>query len=84
MLLKQILIGVILILIGAVSLKFNYQLVGLVRLRWLESKMGPGSSYLAYKIFSVLLVLAGVILISGQGSTVFGWILSPIRHIFPH
>lgn len=70
-------------LIGGVSLKYNFQLVGLVRLQWVESKLGYGSSYIVYKVISVIMVLAGVIIIAGFGDNILDWATAPLRGIFP-
>lgn len=84
MLFQQLLIGLAFLAVGGVSLKYNYQLVGLVRLQWLESKLGGGTSYIAYKVISVTLILLGIIVISGFGPAFANWIINPVRSLFSH
>jgi hypothetical protein len=84
MFIQRIVFGFIAIAIGIVSLKFNYQLVNsTARLEFIESKLGAGSTYLVYKILSVALVLGGILYITGFGTAVFTWLVSPIASLFP-
>lgn len=79
----QIVYGIIAIIIGTVMLKFNYQLVNLTgRQDWIESKLGSGTTYLAYKIFAVLVVLIGILVATGLGVPFENWALSPLKHVF--
>ena len=74
--------GLLAVVIGVVSLKYNYQLVGFTgRQDWIESKLGSGSTYLAYKMLSVLLVVGGLIFAVGLGSKVEGWLLAPLANL---
>lgn len=82
MLIQQILVGAIMIAIGCLTLKFNFQLGNMVRLQWVEGKIGSGTTFMVYKILSVLLVLIGVIYIAGFGDNLINWALSPLDKIF--
>lgn len=82
MIVQQILTGAIMIAIGTVGLMFNYQLGNMVRLEWVESKIGYGSTFMVYKVFGVILVLAGVITLAGFGDDVLRWATSPLESVF--
>jgi len=77
----QILLGLILIVAGVLTLIKNYQLANSMPLRWLEGKLGPGSSYPLWKVFSVLLVFAGLSVMFGFSHTIISWLLSPLTHL---
>ncbi len=63
--------------------KYNFKLVGITgRQDWIESKLGSGSTYLAYQIFAVALVLIGIALISGLSNNLFNALLSPFKGLF--
>jgi hypothetical protein len=76
-------IGILMVAAGVLTLKFNYQVVGFTgRPEWLESKLGQGSTYFAYKIFSVLLIIIGMLYATGLTAPFFGWLFSPLKHVF--
>ena len=81
---SSIVYGAVAIVIGTLMIKYTFQLVGFTgRQDWIESKIGSGTTYAAYKFFGVLLVLVGVLgavgLLGGVATAVF----SPLRHLFP-
>ncbi len=83
-LIENLLWGALAVGIGMAMLKFNYQLVGFTgRQDWIESKLGQGSTYLAYKLFGIALVLGGLVFALGLSELVFGWLLSPLRGLLP-
>ena len=77
--------GLLAITAGIVGLKYNFQLVGITgRLDWIESKLGSGSTYLAYKLLALLLVIGGALYATGLAGSVGNLFLNPIRSLFPH
>jgi uncharacterized membrane protein SpoIIM required for sporulation len=81
----NIITGLIIIALGVASLRFNYQLVGMTgRQDWIENFLGGGSTYFVYKLFSIVLILAGLLYGTGLATPFFSWLLSPLRNIFPH
>jgi hypothetical protein len=83
MLWERILYSLIAITIGTLALKFNYVLVNSTfRLEWIESKLGPGSTYLVYKLAAIALVLGGILYLT-FGGAFFNWLFSPLRGFFP-
>jgi uncharacterized membrane protein YphA (DoxX/SURF4 family) len=82
--LERLFYGLIVIVVGVLLLKFNFQLVNdwTGRLDWVENKLGAGSTYLFYKLLAVLLVLGGILHISGLLDNVASWLLSPLTGLF--
>lgn len=83
MLFQQILVGLILVVIGGVSLKYNYLLVNnTFRLERVETLMGSGSTYLVFKLISMLLIIAGIATMAGFTDDILNWAASPLRQFF--
>jgi hypothetical protein len=80
---ERLLYGTLAIVAGTLMLKYNFQLVGLTgRLDWIESKLGSGTTYLAYKLMAVVIILGAILYITGWGDEVLTLLLSPIINIF--
>ena len=76
--------GIIAVAIGTLLLKYNYQLVGFTgRQDWIEDHLGSGTTYLAYKLFAIVIVLGGVAYATGLGDPVMRTLLSPLKSFFP-
>ena len=76
----QILLGAILIAVGIITIIKNYQVANSLPLRWLESKIGPGSSYMLWKLFSIVLIFAGFSVMFGFADNILTWLFSPITN----
>ena len=75
--------GLIIVGLGVVGLKYNYQIVGFTgRQDWIESKLGGGSTYLAYKLFALLTVILGLLLATGLIDPVLNTLLGPLKGTF--
>jgi hypothetical protein len=75
--------GLIMVGLGIVGLKYNYQIVGFTGSQdWIESKLGAGSTYLGYKLLALLLIIFGLLLATGLADPVFRSILSPLKGVF--
>jgi hypothetical protein len=75
--------GIILIGLGVVGLKYNYQIVNFTgRQDWIESKLGGGSTFLAYKVFALLVVVAGLLLATGLADPILRSLTSPLQGVF--
>ncbi len=75
--------GILAIAIGTILLKYNFRLVNYTgRQDWIESKLGSGSTYLAYKLFAVIIVVGGILAITGLGAGLLRWALSPFHQFF--
>ena len=85
MIIERIVFGLLAIAIGTLSLKYNFQIVNnTARLEFIESKLGYGTTYLVYKLLSILLVLGGILYITGLYKPVLDWLLTPFVNLFPH
>jgi hypothetical protein len=75
--------GLIMVALGVVALKYNYQIVGFTgRQDWIESKLGGGSTFLAYKLFALLLILFGLLTATGLIDPFLNTILGPLKNTF--
>jgi len=77
----QIVLGLVIIVVGVMTLIKNYQVANTFPLHWLEEKIGPGSSYTIWKILSVLLVFAGLTTMFGFADEILTWLLSPLTFL---
>lgn len=76
--------GLLAVGIGTLTLKYNYQLVNLTgRQDWIESKLGSGSTYLAYKLLALLIVIFGILYAIGLDGPVLKALFSPLQGLFP-
>jgi hypothetical protein len=49
------------------------------RLAWFEEKLGSeGGTRLGYKLFGLLFLFIGIIVLTGSGSSFMNWLLSPL------
>jgi hypothetical protein len=80
---NHIILGLLAIGLGVVSLKYNYQLVGITgNVDFAERYIGAGGTYAFYKILSVIFVLGGFLYTTGLGDPVLRWLLSPLAQFF--
>lgn len=83
MLLQRIIYGTILIVIGVTTLKFNYQIVGITgRQDWIEDRLGSGSTYFIFKLFSIILITIALAYITGYAAPIARWLFSPLARVF--
>jgi len=83
MILGNIFLGFILIAIGVVMLKFNFQLTNTIgRNNVFERRLGSGSTYVVMQVAAMLTILWGFFLIFGLHDNVLGWLLSPLTNLF--
>ena len=78
--LGQFLLGAILIAVGILLLKYNYQVTNNLRISFAEQHMGSGGSYLLWKIIAVVVIIAGLTVMFGFHDNVLEWIFSPITN----
>jgi hypothetical protein len=76
----QILIGLILVGVGILLLKNNYQVANNLRISFAEQHMGSGGSYLLWKIIAVVVVIAGITVAFGLHDNFLAWIFSPLTN----
>ena len=78
--LGQIIIGLLLIGVGILLLKNNYQVSNNLRISFAERHMGSGGSYLLWKIIAVVVVIAGITVVFGFHDDALAWIFSPLTN----
>lgn len=80
---KGFIIGLILIAIGTLGVKFNYQISNnLGSMPSLEGFLGPGRQYAIYKLLAVILIIFGFFVMFGVFHDVANFLLSPLQGIF--
>lgn len=76
--------GFIAIVIGTLFVMYSYQIAGFTgRQDWIEKYLGAGSTYGAYKIFGIVIVLGGILGATGLLHGAATWLLSPLHSVFP-
>ena len=80
--LSRLLISILLVVFGVLSLKYNFKLVGFTgRQDWIESKLGSGTTYFFFKMLSLLMIISGILYITGLGDPIVRWLLSPLANM---
>ena len=80
----RIFLGLIAIIVGTLGLRYNFAMSNTFpRLEFFERNLGSGSSYGIYKLICLILVIGGILYMTGFGPTVVGWLLAPIVGLFP-
>ena len=75
--------GLVAAVIGTLFLIYTFQLVGFTgRQDWIERYLGAGSTYLAYKIFGLLLVFGGILSVTGLLHGFLTGLFAPLHHFF--
>ena len=77
----QIIIGTLMIISGVLLIKNNYQVANSMRISFAEDHLGPGGSFLLWKIMSVLFIFAGFTVIFGIYDNILTWVLSPVTNM---
>lgn len=78
-----IIYGILAIVIGTLLLIYTFQIVGFTGNQdWIEKYLGAGSTYLAYKIFGIILVLGGILAATGLLHGILELVLSPLKGLF--
>ena len=75
-------LGLIMMALGVLGLKYNYQLTNnFGSFGSLTSFLGTGNEYAVFKLLALLLVFAGFVTMFGLGDNVLNFLLSPLRGI---
>jgi hypothetical protein len=76
----MIILGLIILAIGiTLVIKTEWFMENFGRISWFEQTFGSeGGSRLGYKLLGLLAIFIGIIMISGNGSNFFMWLLSPL------
>ncbi|MDD2680502.1 MAG: hypothetical protein PHE20_00180 [Patescibacteria group bacterium] len=73
-------LGILIIAVGTfLVLKTEWFMDNFGRMAWFEDKLGSdGGSRLGYKLVGIVAIFIGIVLLSGNGSNFFTWMLSPL------
>jgi hypothetical protein len=83
MIFDHLLLGLAALMLGVVSLKYNFQVVGFTgHIGFVEKYLGYGSTYAFLKIGSVLLCIGGFMYMFGLFDPLFRVLLSPLAVFF--
>ena len=83
MTISGILIGLTMIVLGVLFVKYTFNIVNMTgRQDWIEKYTGGGSTYGVFKIFGVLLVIVGILWATGFGANVMDFVFAPLKNIF--
>ena len=77
----QIILGLLIVVVSVVLVAKNYQVANAMPLRFIEDKMGPGSSYLIWKLIAIIGVFVGFMVMFGFWDNVLTMILSPVTNL---
>lgn len=81
---SRIIFGLIAIIVGTLGLRYNFAMTNTFpRLEFFERNLGGGSSYGIYKLLCLILVLGGILYMTGFGPGFVAWLLSPLASLFP-
>ncbi len=80
---SHLIYGLIAAGLGFAGVKYTFQVVGYTgRQDWIEQYLGQGSTYFVFKIFSLALVIGGILYATGYGNSIMSFFFSPLRNIF--
>jgi hypothetical protein len=81
--LSHVFAGLVMVGGGICFVKYTFKLVNITgRQDWIERYAGSGSTYGVYKLFGVLLVIVGILFMTGFGGNVLDFFFSPLRNVF--
>jgi hypothetical protein len=81
---NQIIFGILAVALGTVALKFNFQLVNTTgNVGFFEKVLGPGGTYLGFKILSLLLILGGFLYTTGLHTPILDMLVEPLSPFLP-
>lgn len=80
---NNVIFGILAIVVGVVTLKYNFQIVNsTARMEFIEDHLGAGTTFLVYKLLSILIVLGGALYLTGLYHAVALWLLKPFASFF--
>jgi hypothetical protein len=75
-------LGLIIVGLGIVSIVYNYQLVNTFgRNNWFERHIGPGTTYPVFKLFSMLAILFGFMMMISLHDNMLEFLFSPLTNL---
>ncbi len=74
-------IGLIIVIVGAISVKYNQQIADSFGSSSIANKIGPGSKYDVFKLYSIIAIIVGLIIMFGLYKPILEFIVSPFSHL---
>jgi hypothetical protein len=76
----QIILGAIMTAAGAfLVIRTEWIINNFGRIAWFEAKLGSdGGSRLGYKLIGIIVLIIGIIVMTGSGDSFMEWLLSPL------
>ena len=82
MIFTNILIGLILVVVGFFMVKYNFKLTNLFSsYNWFERNLGSGSTYIVMQAVAILVIIYGVLTMTGFSDNFWHWVTSPLRSL---
>lgn len=83
MFILNFIIGLVIVVAGVAAIRFNYQLVNAFgRNNIFERKLGPGSTYPAFLVGGVLVIIGGFLVMFSLHDTILDIVLGPLIDVF--
>ena len=81
----KIILGILLAFGGTMMvIKTEWLLENFGRISWFEEKLGgEGGSRLGYKLLGIIVIIAGILFITGTSGDFASWALSPLTNVMP-
>lgn len=81
----KIILGILLAFGGTMMvIKTEWLLENFGRISWFEEKLGTeGGSRLGYKLLGIIVIIAGILFITGTSGDFANWALSPLTNVMP-
>lgn len=76
----HIILGLVIMTAGIfLVIKTEWFINNLGRITWFEEKLGSeGGSRLGYKLVGLVVIIVGIIVLTGSGPDFVGWLVSPL------
>lgn len=79
---SHLFIGIIFVVLGVILLRYNFKLVGYTgHQAWIEDHLGYGTTYLAYQVLAIVVLISGLLYATGLGNGVLDWLLTPFTNM---
>jgi hypothetical protein len=83
--LQTVVIGLIMSVLGVLMVKYTFWLVNTTGPQgWIERYTGGGSTYGVYKILGVIVAILGLMVATGLGNSVMGFLFAPFTSLFSY
>jgi hypothetical protein len=74
--------GLIVMAIGVLMLKYNYQISNMFNVDMFSRVLGSGGTFLIMQLVAILVLLFGFLLAFSLHDDILGWLFSPLDNLF--